>query len=168
MRLFVLFILSLLTIHPLVGQIKEMKDKLEVKGLTDAQKVKIYEALSKAYYGEQLDSSAVYADRSYQLAIKLNSPEDIAKALIRQSILLTNEGDLKKAIEKLKQAENLAKTNQHKEVEAWVYNSLAKSFKNQPDSALHYYNKSLELAKKLKLNDLVLKNKIQISSKHCY
>lgn len=163
MRLFVLFILSLLTIHPLVGQIKEMKDKLEVEGLTDAQKVKIYEALSKAYYGEQLDSSAVYADRSYQLAIKLNSPEDIAKALIRQSILLTNEGDLKKAIEKLKQAENLAKTNQHKEVEAWVYNSLAKSFKNQPDSALYYYNKSLELAKKLKLNDLVLKNKIQSS-----
>src|SRR5690606_9656753 len=48
-------------------------------------------------------------------------------------------------------------------LEAKGYNAIGKSFQNQPDSTLLYYQRSIDLAQQHALHDIILTNKIQQS-----
>jgi tetratricopeptide (TPR) repeat protein len=163
MRFLLLFLLGFLIANPVLGQIETLKGRLNSSTISVSEKLRLYNELSEAYWKVQLDSSEIYADKAIVLARKLKNPSELATALIRKAIILTNSGQEVEAFQLLMQAKSIAQKNNLKKTEALVYNCLGKNHKKDADSALYYYNYSLNLAKKGGFDDLIIKNKIQSS-----
>ncbi len=159
----VLLLLAFLTPFILFSQIDSLKNALKNSALDDKKRVKLYIEISAAYWSIQLDSSQIYADKAYTLATQLNSTADIAHALLRKAMLLSNDDQHEPAMIELKNALRICKNHDLNPLAAEIYKNMGQACKNAPDSALMYYNKSIKIAEKLGDNDLVLKNKIRIS-----
>lgn len=143
----------------LIAQINNLKNQLTSK-ISEEERVKVYNHLATAYWKEQLDSSALYADKAFQLASKLRYQEGIANALVQKGIVLSNYGKDQEALELLEKAKNIALENGYREIVARSYYHIGKTYKNQPDSTLLSYKKSTEIAKELGLEKLIHKNMI--------
>lgn len=151
---------------PLValGQISVLKNQLQSKSTSEKEEIRIYNALSELYWENQLDSCIVYTEKAYRLAQKLGSSEDIAKASIRKSVLLINEEKYLDAKKIIKNTIELSTSLKSPLLLAMAYNTLGNTYKKDPDSALIYYQKSIEQAGSYEgSNKMVLQNKIQIS-----
>lgn len=159
-----LFLFIVFFISPTAqAQVDSLKKEFYSAKTTDNKNVKTCINLAKAYWKEQLDSAAVYTDLAYSLALKQNSAEGIAYALMQKAVVLNHKGKEKEALQNLQQAKKIVQQNGYKEIEASVYNGMGQAYKNHPDSALFYYNKSIKVAEELGLKSLAIKNKIRIS-----
>lgn len=163
MRGLLLFFIMFFISFNAPAQVDSLKKEFYSEKITDKQRVKTCILLAKAYWKEQLDSAAVYTNRAYDLALKLNSAEDIAHALMQKAVVLNHKGKEKEALQNLEQARKIVQQNGYKELEASVYNGMGQVYKNNPDLALTNYHKSIKIAEELGLENLVVKNKIRIS-----
>ncbi len=159
-----LFLLLVTTVPiGLFAQIAHLKKELAHPEISDIKKAEIYIELSKAYWKEHIDSATLYTDKAYNLAYKTNNREHIARALIQKSILSNYQGNEAEALEYLNKAREIVTKHHFKAIEADLYNKIGLAHRVNTDSALLYYNKSIDLAKELGFRDLVLRNKIRIS-----
>lgn len=160
---FLLKIYALLVIGSIkvVGQIDELKKELANRHLKPSEKVKIYDQLSRAYWGEQWDSAAYYAQKAFDLAAEIDDSHALANASVKKAVVSAEAGNIEEAFEYFAKAEHLSKQHQYKEVIAEIYDHLGILFQqqNQIDSAAHYYRKSIQLCEELGLENHVLRIK---------
>ena len=156
--LFVLFIST-----PLLAQINHIKKALQDPKLSAKKRIDYFIKLSKVYEDIQQDSAIVYANLAYALAENNKNQSSLAYAIIQKSNILINLSKEDEAISILEKAQVINLQEKNKNLEATIYNALDKAFNKKPDSAILFYNKSIELAKEIKDNDLVIKNKIRLA-----
>jgi len=107
------------------------------------------------YFSNELDSSLFYYQKSKTIALELNDELAIASANVNIGGIFFETNEFQKALSSFFIALEIFNQKGVKENEAITYNNIGLIYRqlNKPDSALFYFNNSLQLKKDLK-NDL--------------
>ena len=107
------------------------------------------------YFSNELDSSLFYYQKSKTIAVELNDELAIASANVNIGGIFFETNEFQKALSSFFIAIDIFNQRGIRENEAITYNNIGLIYKqlNKPDSALYYFNNSLQLKKELK-NDL--------------
>ena len=107
------------------------------------------------YYKNEIDSSLFYYQKSKEIADELNDELAIASANVNIGGIFSETGEFRKALISFFVAIEIFNEKGVKKNEAITHNNIGMIYKelNMPDSALFYFNNSLQIKKELK-NDL--------------
>ena len=163
MKFLLLIFITLSSYSIANANIDSLQNLLSLQENNKKDKTAIYLLIAKEYWNTQLDSCELYTNKALALANKNINEEYIAKSLLQKSLLLNHLNENNEAQKILRRAKNLIKKNNFKNLLPALYSGIGRAYRNTPDSSLHYYNKSIAIAKEINSTDEIIDSKLKIA-----